>query len=221
MGHIITGYANVAMQVSYAHGVFRAKLFMVLTIFLSLLKLFYFFRIFQRFSSIVTMILRVARDLTYFMVFFVLMLSIQGLMLAVSVTYDSPELESVGTLGSNYVILLRLSLANFDFGPLSQRASTPPQHYLFWTIWLFFVALSMLIFLNFIIAKVGSSYTTINEQLEAMQFRERAALVLEVEEIMPDKQKEDRTDFPDFLVIREKASVRAKSPCAACDENKV
>lgn len=166
---------------------------MVLTLFLSLLKLFYFMRIFARFSSIVTMILQVVTDLGYFILFFFLMLTLESLMLAVCVTYDSPELASVGTSASNYIILLRLSLANFDFGPLSQRTPNESQndavyqHYLFWTIWLFFVVMSMLIFLNFIIAKVSSSYNTINEKLEAMQFKERAKLVQEVEEIMSEK----------------------------------
>lgn len=58
-------------------------------------------------------------------------------------------------------MLLRLSLANFDFGPLASETSTPVQHYMYWTVWVFFVLLSMLIFLNFIIAEVGNSYTRI------------------------------------------------------------
>lgn len=53
-------------------------------------------RIFDGYSPIVSMILRVFSDLKYLAFFFFLMVTMEGLMLSVIVTYSDPLYESVG-----------------------------------------------------------------------------------------------------------------------------
>lgn len=75
---------------------------------------------------------------------------------------------------------------------------------MFWIIWLGMVIFTSLIFLNFIIAEVCSSYEHINQNLDAIIYKERAALIWKVEEITSKEAKrKDKKGFPKFLVVRE------------------
>lgn len=216
MMHITIGYSWIVIMIDKGHQRTLTKFALVSTIILSLLKTFYFLRIFDKFTNIVTMIIEVLNDLTYYLLFFFMMISIQGLMLQVAVSYASPELYSVDPFGTNYIVLIRLALANFDFEPLT-RSENVAQHYLFWATWIFFVLLLLLVFMNFIIAQVGTSYNRVNARMVALKYRERAELVKEAEELTSNKTDEL---FPDSILIREKASSSnaAGNFCRICDD---
>ena len=97
---------------------------------------------------------------------------------------DSAEYQHVGWFMGNFLTTLRLSLGDFDFGVLEGDNLDADQHVLFWIIWTVMVVLSSLIFLNFIIAEVSNSYSTINKQINALIYKERASLIQESEDIM-------------------------------------
>jgi len=70
---------------------------------------------------------------------------------------ESAEYRKIGYWFGNFFTTLRLSLGDFDFSMIEDKPLTK-QHILFWVTWLIMVVFSSLIFLNFIIAEVSSSY---------------------------------------------------------------
>jgi hypothetical protein len=75
---------------------------------------------------------------------------------------------------------------------------------MWWLVWSLVFFMGCLIFLNFIIAEVGESYAKVKEELESLVYRERARMVREVEDLIPDRLKEnDLRLFPKFIVVRE------------------
>ena len=78
------------------------------------------------------------------------------------------------------------------------------EHNLFWVVWVIMVIFSALIFLNFIIAEVSSSYEAVKSNIDALIYKERAALINEAEDIMSSKtRQQDKIKFPKYIVIRE------------------
>lgn len=162
------------MQLLYGHDFFYTKLILVFVLLVALIKLFFFMRIFEKFAPLIKMLMRVVGDISVFLVLFFLVLIIQGLMLAIVITYTDPVYYSAGSFATNYLVLLRLALANFDFSPLNEKTSTPHQHYIFWAVWFFCIYLTMLIFLNFIIAEVSESYVKVKDNLVALTYYEKS-----------------------------------------------
>merc|ERR1719473_918343 len=77
----------------------------------------------------------------------------------------------------NIFATMRLSLGDFDFGIIEDKTLTK-QHILFWSVWVIMVLFSALIFLNFIIAEVSSSYNKVKRNIEALIYKERAGLIM-------------------------------------------
>lgn len=73
--HIINGYLNIALQMSF-NGTWQidSLICMILLVMTSLFKTMFFMKVFQNFSHIVTMITRVMIDLRIFLVFFFILL---------------------------------------------------------------------------------------------------------------------------------------------------
>ena len=65
------------------------------------------------------------------------------------------------------------------------------------------VIMSALIFLNFIIAEVSNSYAIVKEKIDALIYKERAAMIEEAEDIMSSSTKKtNKQKFPKYIVIR-------------------
>ena len=92
------------------------------------------------------------------------------------------EYSKIGYLLGNLFTTFRLSLGDFDFSMIEDKTLTK-QHVLFWITWLIMVIFSSLIFLNFIIAEVSSSYNKVKLNIDSMIYKERAGLISEVEDI--------------------------------------
>ena len=97
---------------------------MIVVICTSLLKTFFFMRIFVSFSYIVTMIREVIKDLRTFIVFFIIVILSFSNILDVVGHSTNQEYETIGPLWGNLFATLRLSLGDFDF---SQIQSLPSE----------------------------------------------------------------------------------------------
>ena len=69
--------------------------------------------------------------------------------------------------------------------------------------WLVIVVMTCIVFLNFIIAEVSSSYGNVKEDLNGLIQRERATLIKESEDMLPKMKKSDMKLFPKYLISRE------------------
>jgi len=200
------GYANVACQWNIGTWELSSKIVIIIVVLVCLLKTFFFMRIVQKFSYIVTMITMVIGDLKVFMIFFVILIFMFSLIFDVISINRSPEYSNIGYLMGNVFTTLRLSLGDFDFSILvdEEHPLTAAEHVIFWSSWLIMVLFSALIFLNFIIAEVSNSYAKVKEEINALIFKERATLIQEAEDIMTTKTKEtDQIKFPKYIVLRE------------------
>ena len=77
-------------------GSFTSKTAMIIVILTCLLKLFFFLRIFDELTYIVTMIFQVVRDLQVFMIFFFVVIFIGSLIFDIIGDNGQPEYEKIG-----------------------------------------------------------------------------------------------------------------------------
>jgi len=180
-----------------------SKIVMIVVVYTSLIKTFYFMKIVQQFSYIVTMITSVIVDLRIFLLFFVVLILNFSMVFDVISRNNSDEYRKVGPYVGNLLSTLRLSLGDFDFSLIEDKELTK-QHVLFWVTWVIMVIFSSLIFLNFIIAEVSNSYQKVKESIDSQIYKERATLVAEAEDIISKQvQVSDKSKFPRYIISRE------------------
>jgi len=203
------GYWNIYNQLYCGTLELTTKLVLIALIMTTLSKLFFYMRIVESFSYIVTMILSVFRDLTTFLAFYAILIVMFSLIFDVISRNPAGEYALIGPFAGNLFSTLRLSLGDFDFGVLAETdakkgALDSDQHLLYWLVWLAMVIFSALIFLNFIIAEVSNSYSKINENISELVYQERAKLINEAEDVMSKKAREtNKQRFPTFIITRE------------------
>lgn len=167
-----------------------------------LFKLFFFLRIDEDLSVITTMIMACFRDLRFFLFFFVTLLAFFGMTLNVLGPAPAAEYRHLPAQLAHLLNCLRISVGDFNFEMLSQL--TLGERVLFWCIWLVVFLFGCLIFLNFIIAEVSSSYQDVRDQIDSLVYKERARMVKEVEDFLSEEFKEsNKKHFPKYLVVRE------------------
>lgn len=137
-----------------------SKILLIVVILTCLIKTLFFMKIFTNFSYIVTMIIGVVIDLKIFLVFFFILITMFSMVFNVITRNEAPEYSKIGYLMGNLFTTFRLALGDFDFSMIEDKPLTK-QHILFWVTWLIMVIFSSLIFLNFIIAEVSSSYNKV------------------------------------------------------------
>jgi len=166
--HIGMGYYNIYLQMrqnsdgTYNTWELLEKLVMITVVVTSLMQTFFFMRIVGSFSYIVTMIQSVIWDLKVFMVFFFTLMVMLSAVLAVIFCPTADEYSKIGPFFGGIATTIRLSLGDFDFDILTKDVQdgglNTKQHFLYWAVWMLIIIFSCMIFLNFIIAEVSSSY---------------------------------------------------------------
>jgi hypothetical protein len=117
---------------------------------------------------------------------------------------ENEDFRHVGAYTGGILWTLRLSLGDFGFGVLEGKKLNTREHFLFWIVWFVAVVLSSLVFLNFIIAEVSNSYTVVKENVDALIYKERAGLIDEAEDLLPESRKQsDKNKFPKYIVSRD------------------
>jgi hypothetical protein len=209
MLNIGLGYWNIYNQLYSGTLELVTKLVLIGVIIVCLLKLFFYMRIIESFSYIVTMIMSVFSDLQTFLAFYGILILMFSLIFDIISKNPAAEYAQIGPFVGNLFTTLRLSLGDFDFGVLEETdakkgALDSDQHMLYWIIWLLMVVFSALIFLNFIIAEVSNSYSKINANINKLVYKERAKLINEAEDGMSKRVRQtDRKRFPRFIITRE------------------
>lgn len=116
-------------------------------------------------------------------------------------SYPGVEYQYVPKFFRHPITVLRMSLADFDF---SESVYLPPfESNIFWLTWILVVLITCIVFLNFIIAEVTTSYQTVNDHIQGLVEKERAVLIEEAEDMMIMRMKQDKKFFPKYLVTRE------------------
>lgn len=199
--HIFGGYFNIYLQVAIGPKHVACKWLLVVLVLVMLFKLFFFLRIDEQLSVITTMIMACFADLRVFLFFFVTLLAFFGMTLNVLGPAPAPEYRYLHPQVAHLLNCLRTAVGDFNFEMLANLSLG--ERLLFWCIWLIVFLFGCLIFLNFIIAEVSSSYTKIREEIGSLVYKERARMVKEVEDFLSEEYKKtNKKQFPKFLVVR-------------------
>ena len=153
-------------------------------------------------SYIVTMIRKVFYDLRIFMFFyFILILMFSAILSILKVGnyelsndpetrhirenplgYPNQEYKHLPYLFANIFTVTRISLGDFDFDASTKLDDF--ENIVFWFVWFAIVMMTCIIFLNFIIAEVSSSYEEVKTHIKGLILKERASLIKESEDMM-------------------------------------
>ena len=147
---------------------------------------FVYLKIFESLSKIVTMLKDVIIDLQVFIFFFIILNLLFSMTFAVLgignenfdgkfkayfnnetdmkdaykdeiKMYHGSEYKTIGKFAGYFLTVLRISLGDFGFD--TSQYLEPEENIMFWILWVIIVVISCIIFLNFIIAETGKSYT--------------------------------------------------------------
>jgi hypothetical protein len=190
-------------------------------------KTFFFLRIFETLSYIVTMIKQVFYDLRIFLLFFGILMYFFSLVFAVTgvgnhrvpsafadlyyqqvkdTGLDPPagvpyeEYHKINPLLGYIFTTLRMSIGDYDFSAASYLDQS--DNHLYWLVWLLVLVITNIVFLNFIIAEASASYENVKSNLDALIFKERTSLIGEAEDMLFTRLKNQR-NFPKYIIIRE------------------
>jgi len=224
--YIYGSIVNVILQRSTDSLAFHNKLLMTVILLQQIIKTFFFLRIFETLSYIVTMIYSVIYDLRIFLFFYGILLLFFCLIFAVlgvgnhrqeghfqdmynslieeegedpPSDFPNEEYKWINPLMGYLFSALRTSLGDNDFS--ASTYLTVPENYLFWVLWFLVTTITCIIFLNFIIAEASASYENVKSRLDAMIFKEKASLIAEAEDMYTIKFKNDQK-FPKYIIIR-------------------
>ena len=87
------------------------------------------------------------------------------------------------------------------FGKAAEAAE--PENIIFWIAWIIVVFILNIIFLNFIIAEAGASYSRVKDSLDEFIALQKASLIAEAEDMFPDFYKSPEK-FPKYIITRSK-----------------
>ena len=172
-------------------------------------------------SYIVTMIRKVFYDLRIFMFFyFILILMFSAILSILKVGnyelsndpdtrhirdnplgYPNQEYKHLPYLFANIFTVTRISLGDFDFDASTKLDDF--ENIVFWFVWFAIVMMTCIIFLNFIIAEVSSSYEEVKTHIKGLILKERASLIKESEDMMLKGTNLNKEHFPKYLITRD------------------
>lgn len=200
IAYIFCSIANIVSQKVKGPFALPSKILMIVIILISLMKTFFFLRIFNELSPIVTMLINVVSDLKQFLLFYTILISLFSLLFGILEVGNSSEYEKIGTFVGNWLTTLRMSMGDFSFdqATLLERE----QNIMYWFSWFLIVIITCVIFLNFIIAEASASYEKVSEKLDAVILKSKGALIGEAEEMMPRRMKGPNF-FPKYIIVRE------------------
>lgn len=167
-----------------------------------------FLGIFEVYSPIVIMLGMVTKDLIPFLVVYMLLLmgfcttfGVLGLgnfeargrfydafkdqVNKVDGDFPGVEYEGVGKYLANLADTMRISVGDFNIFSNSHFLD-PIENHIFWATWGIITVVTMIVFLNFIIAEAGASYVRVNEQIDAFRAQAKAKKIAEAEYMMPE-----------------------------------
>jgi hypothetical protein len=178
------GFINIAQQYQSNSNNFNNKLVQIIIILLAIIKTFFFLRVIQSMSKIVTMLQKVMYDLRIFIIFYMIVVFLFSLVFCVlgignsrtqgqfrdyvrslppGSSYPESEYMYIGMFWGNIIYVLRASVGDFNFD--AAMYLTPSENQVFWFVWMIVLLLTMIVFLNFIISDIGASYAKYGEVL--------------------------------------------------------
>jgi hypothetical protein len=196
--------------------------------FLGMGKTFFYLRIFDSLSPIVTMLTNVFADLKVFLLFFMILIFMFAMQISITglgnkqvpgpmrenfydpeLDYEDPnlvfgepyeEFKHLNLFAGNFLMVFRASMGDFSMIATSLYLKESDNH-LFWMQFFFILVLTNIIFLNFVIAEAGSSYSNVQGKLVQYISMEKAKMIDEAETMIPNMFRKPEW-YPKYIVVR-------------------
>ena len=97
-----------------------------------------------------------------------------------------------------YLLAMKTSIGDPDPDTLFKNS---PYKILAWLLWFAIIIGGNIVFMNFVIAVVGTSYEKCMEKMVAQSFMAHLDMIIEREIFMTDTEKENPAYFPHYLIV--------------------
>ena len=121
-------------------------------------------------------------ELNEFVICFLMILFGTGTALSVMGPNKAMEYRHLNMIAGNAVYSMRNSLGNLKYHWLVQMEQEDRK--LFWSIWMFIYLSNCVIFINFIVARILSSYDKIKETIESVTIKELTIMGKDAEDFI-------------------------------------
>lgn len=161
------------------------------------LKVFYFGRIFESTAALIRMVIEITFDMKYFL--FVFILSVAGFgncFMILARNYGTDSMFTGQTYWRAFIYSYNQAMGNFDTDAYSQT----DKYYLF-SLWFLNTMVTLIIFLNLLIAIMGDSFDRVQETAENNMLKEFAGIMVE-NELLLDRGKVFK-DAKYIIVVQE------------------
>ena len=141
------------------------------------LKVFYFGRIFLSTAAMIRMVLEITYDMKFFLM--VLLIAIAGFgncFLILARNYGTEELFTGNNYFRAFIYSYNQALGNFD-----TSAYEDTDKYLLYAIWFMNTIITLIIFLNLLVAIMGDTFDRVQETTENNMLKELASIMVENE----------------------------------------
>ena len=161
------------------------------------LKVFYFGRIFESTAALITMVIQITFDMKYFLVVFILAVAGFGnCFMILSRNYGTDNMFTGETYWRAFIYAYNQAMGNFD----TEAYQNDDKYYLFF-IWFLNTMVTLIIFLNLLIAIMGDSFDRVQETSDSNTLRELAGIMVENELLL--NRKKVFGDAKYIIVIQE------------------
>ena len=122
------------------------------------------------------------------------------------VSYPAMEYRYIGKFLSHFNTVIRMAVGDFNFD--SSNKLTWKDQIIYWILWYIIVTITLIVFLNFIIAEVSASYQMVKDSIDVLCMKEKATLIQEAEQMLRARFGYKRLKnwthlFPKYLICRE------------------
>lgn len=141
------------------------------------LKIFYFGRIFLSTAAMIRMVLEITYDMKFFLM--VLLIAIAGFgncFLILARNYGTDELFTGNNYFRAFLYSYNQALGNFD-----TSAYVDTDKYLLYAVWFMNTIITLIIFLNLLVAIMGDTFDRVQETTENNMLKELASIMVENE----------------------------------------
>ena len=143
------------------------------------------------------MLITVQRDISYFLLFFGLVIGTFTAVLSILVTEPSDLYEGVHGIAF-YLLAIKTSIGDPDPDTLFKNS---PFKILAWILWFIILIVGNIVFMNFVIAVVGSSYENCMEKMVAQSYMAHLDMIIEREIFMSEDERANPEYFPKYLIM--------------------
>lgn len=167
-------------------------------VFVSFIKIQFLIRIFDGLSFLVQMLANVFKDIGYFLLFFAIVIGAFATAWTIIVDKVPDNYEGINRI-SYFIMGLRRALGDNDTDELVTNSEYKA---LAWIFWLAIVIVGNIVFTNFVIAVVGTSYEACMENSEQQSYKAKLHMIIERESILFDWQRtaNQQAWFPNYII---------------------